>query len=256
MTQNKKKIVWITGGGTGIGKELAKNFSDRNFRVIVSGRRLKKLKDVQKYNKTNIIPISLDVSDHKKCKKVSDLILKKYKSIDIIVLNAATYSPGSLEKINVIEIKKIVETNILGPMNCFSPFLESMKKKRKGHLVFVSSPAGYRGLPGAGIYGVTKSAITFLAETLKLEYDPYNIKVQVVHPGFIKTAMTDKNTFDMPFIMSAKRAADIITKNIFSKKFDIYFPKRLILPMKLLQIIPFSIYSFLMRYFVKRKLNG
>ncbi len=256
MTQNKKKIVWITGGGTGIGKELAKKFCERNFKVIISGRRLNKLKDVQKYNKDNIIPMSLDVANYKECKKVTNKILKKYESIDIIVLNAATYNPGSLEKIDIVQIKKIVEINILGPMNCFSPILEFMKKKKKGHLVFVSSPAGYRGLPGAGIYGVTKSAITFLAETLKLEYEPYNIKIQVVHPGFIKTPMTDKNTFDMPFIMSAERASDIIIKNIFSKKFDIYFPKRLILPMKFLQIIPFSIYSFLMKYFVKRKLNG
>ena len=256
MIQSKKKVAWITGGGTGIGKELAKRFSDKKYKVIVSGRRLSKLKDIQKYNEDNIIPMKLDVTNYKKCKQIAELILKKFGSIDIIILNAATYNPGSLEKINVLEIKKIVETNILGPINCYSPVLEYMKKIKKGHLVFVSSPAGYRGLPGAGIYGVTKSAITFLAETLKLEYDIFNIKVQVVHPGFIKTPMTDKNTFDMPFIMSAQKAADIIMSKIFTRTFEIFFPKRLILPMKLLQVIPFPIYSFLMKNLIKRTLNG
>ena len=70
-----------------------------------------------------------------------------------------------------------------------------MKLKNNGHIVFVSSPVGYQGLPGGGFYGVTKSALTFLAETLRIELVDKNIKVQVVHPGFVKTAMTDKNPF-------------------------------------------------------------
>ena len=256
MIQNKKKLVWITGGGTGIGKELAKRFSEKNFNVVVSGRRIRKLNDVKKYSPYNIFPIMLDVANPKKCKDVSKIILKKFGFIDIIILNAATYNPGSLDVLEPEKIKKILDINILGPINCFAPVLEDMKKKNKGHLIFMSSPAGFRGLPGAGIYGVTKSALTFLAETLKIEYDKFKIKVQVIHPGFIKTPMTDKNTFQMPFLMNAEKASEIIFKKIFSNTFEISFPKRLIIPMKIIKLIPSSIYFFLMKYLVKQKMNG
>lgn len=252
MTPINKKVIWITGGGTGIGKELAIRFSNLDYKVVVSGRRSSKLKEVESYNSKNIIPIKLDVSKPKECYKVSNLIQKRFGTPDIIILNAATYNPGSLRKLDLIEIKKIVDINILGPINCFAPILELMKSEKKGHLIFVSSPAGFKGLPGAGIYGMTKSAITFLAETLRLEYSPYNIKVQVIHPGFVKTPMTDRNTFTMPFIISSEKAASIIIKKVFSQQFEIYFPKRLIIPMKILKMLPYSIYFFLMKNFLKK----
>lgn len=253
MIQIKKKVIWITGGGTGIGKELAKRFSDKDFNVVISGRRMEKLNEVKKYSPKQIFPIKLDVSNAQQCKKVSKLISEKLGFIDIIILNAATYNPGSLDNLEPNKIKNIIDTNILGPINCFAPVLENMKRENKGHLIFMSSPAGFRGLPGAGIYGVTKSALTFLAETLRIEYDKFKIKVQVIHPGFIKTPMTDKNKFDMPFLMTAEKASKIITKKIFSNTFEIFFPKRLIIPMKILNLLPSFIYFFIIKYFVKLK---
>ena len=122
-----------------------------------------------------------------------------------------------------------------------------LKKKRNGKIVFVSSPAGFRGLPNAGIYGVTKSAITFLAESLYIEMLKFNIKVQVVHPGFVKTPMTDKNDFSMPFLMTSADAAKRIYKKLSTNEFEIYFPKRLIWAMKLLQILPYKIYFFVIK---------
>ena len=131
MKRIKKKVVWITGGGTGIGKELAKRFSDKNFQVVVSGRRIEKLREIQNYNRNNILPIQLDVSNYKRCNSVANIILKKFGFIDILILNAAAYSPGSLINLDPVETKKIVEINILGPINCYSPLLNIMKKKKK-----------------------------------------------------------------------------------------------------------------------------
>ena len=245
------KVAWITGGGTGIGKELAKILSSKNYTVIISGRRLKKLSETSKYNPKKIIPIKLDVSDANNCDNVAKKIYKHFGFIDLIILNAAIYSPGAIEIINSHETKKVVDVNLLGQLNSLSFALEKMKDSCKGHIVFISSPAGYRGLPGAGIYGVTKSAVTFLAETTKIEFSKFNIKVQVVHPGFVKTPMTDKNKFQMPFLMSPKEAAYRIYKKLKSNVFDIFFPKRLIYPMKLISMLPDKIYFFLMKKFVK-----
>ena len=128
-----------------------------------------------------------------------------------------------------------------------------MKKEKSGQIVFISSPAGFRGLPGGGIYGVTKSALTFLAETLKTELCSFNIKVQVVHPGFIKTPLTDKNNFPMPFLKTVDFAAEKIFKGLVKENaFEIHFPKGLTLALKFLRVLPYKIYLFLVDKLVKR----
>ena len=160
-------------------------------------------------------------------------------------LESMTWLADELNKINPSETKKVIDINLSGVINCLPIILEDMKKKKKGQIVFVSSPAGYRGMPGAGLYGVTKSGLTFLAETLKIELEKFNIKVQVVHPGFVKTPMTDKNTFPMPFLMSPEKASKIIFSKLNSNVFEIYFPKSLLIPMKLLCLLPYKIYFFL-----------
>ena len=246
-----KKTVWLTGGGTGIGKDLTKLLCDNGFDVIISGRRKDKLIEVAKYNKKKIFPYKLDVSNLKETDIVAKKIIKKFKFIDLLVLNAAIYSPGSLKEISPINAKKVIDINLTGIINCLPTIVNTMKKKQKGHVIFVSSPAGYRGMPGAGLYGVTKSGLTFLAETLKIELEQFNIKVQVVHPGFIKTPMTDKNTFPMPFLMSSEKAAKIIFSKINSNIFEIYFPKMLLIPMKILSFLPYRIYFYLIKKFVK-----
>ena len=150
-----------------------------------------------------------------------------------------------------VSAKKVVDINLLGAINCLSPVAKEMQENKKGHIVFVSSPAGYQGLPGGGFYGVTKSALTFLAETLNIEFHKSKIKVQVVNPGFVKTPMTDQNPFFMPFLMSPQNAAKRIYKKLESKQFEIYFPKKLIIPMKLLSLLPYSIYFFLIKKLIK-----
>ncbi len=246
-----KGLVWLTGGGTGIGKELTKILCDSGYDVIISGRRNKKLIEVAKYNKIKIFPLKLDVSNLKETTKVANKIIERFGFVDLLILNAAVYSPGSLKEISPTNAKKVIDINLTGVINCLPIIVNKMKKKNKGHIIFVSSPAGYRGMPGAGLYGVTKSGLTFLAETLKIELEQYNIKVQVVHPGFIKTPMTDKNTFPMPFLMSSEKAAKIISSKINSDAFEIYFPKILLIPMKLICFLPYKIYFFLIKKLIK-----
>ena len=251
MTLKTNKVAWITGGGTGIGKELTLILAEKNYDVIISGRRKEKLIETAKINKKKIHPIPLDVKNPIQCKKVSETIYKKFKKIDLLILNAAIYSPGSMTKICTTEAKKVIDINLLGVLNCLSPVAKIMQENKEGHVVFVSSPAGYQGLPGGGLYGVTKSALTFLAETLNIEFHKSNIKVQVVNPGFVKTPMTDKNPFFMPFLMTPKKAAKKISEKLESSDFEIFFPKKLIIPMKLLRLLPYSIYFFLIKKLIK-----
>ncbi len=250
MKLKNKKIAWVTGGGTGIGSEIVKLLVNNGWKVVISGRRIEKLKEIESFNKENISSFKLDVSIEKDCIMVVNNILKMYGSIDLVILNAAAYNPGHLDFSDTKKLKKVIDINLMGQINCLKPVLPIMKKK-SGHIVFVSSPAGFRGLPNAGIYGVTKSALTFLAESLYLEYLHSKIKIQVIHPGFIKTPMTDKNNFPMPFLMTATQAAKRIYRELSSSKFEIFFPKRLIVPMKILNILPYKIYFFIMNKILK-----
>ena len=102
MTLKTNKVAWITGGGTGIGKELTLILAEKNYDVIISGRRKEKLIETARINKKKIHPIPLDVKNPIQCKKVSEAIYKKFKKIDLLILNAAIYSPGSMTKICTI----------------------------------------------------------------------------------------------------------------------------------------------------------
>ncbi len=246
MIENKK-VVWITGGGTGIGKELAILLAKKDWQVIISGRRQDKLKEVEKQNNKNISALRLDITDSDECKEVAHKIIKKFGALDLVILNAAAYNPGNLDFNQLSTIKEVVNINLIGQINCISAIIPSMKKRKSGQILIVSSPAGFRGLPNAGIYGVTKSALTFLAETLYLEFSKFSVKIQVLHPGFVDTPMTKKNKFPMPFILTSKEAAERIEKKIHTNSFEICFPKRLIIPMKLMRFLPNKLYFFFLK---------
>tara|TARA_B100000989_G_scaffold148388_1_gene110573 strand:+ start:1190 stop:1939 length:750 start_codon:yes stop_codon:yes gene_type:complete len=242
-----KRIAWITGGGTGIGKELAILLAKKNWLVVISGRRLEKLREVENHDKENIKSVKLDITNISECKLAIEKIVKKFGYIDLAVLNAASYSPGKIDFNAISKINGVIEVNLMGQINCISAILPFMRKKKSGHILVVSSPAGFRGLPNAGPYGITKSALTFLAETLFFELSQYSIKVQVLHPGFVDTPMTKKNKFYMPFIISSKEAAKRIEKKLQSNNFEICFPKKLIIPLKILSLLPYKLYFFFLK---------
>ena len=136
-----------------------------------------------------------------------------------------------------------METNFFGTMNSINSVYDYFKKKKSGNIVIVSSVAGYRGLPAAGAYSASKSALTSFAESLFFDLKRYNVKISVISPGFIRTAMTDKNDFHMPMIKTPEFAANKIYNGILYKKnFEIHFPKPFTYLMKIVKILPYNIY--------------
>ena len=131
----------------------------------------------------------------------------------------------------------------MGTINSINAVYEYFKKNKKGHISIVSSVAGYRGLPNAGAYCASKSALNSFAESLYFQLKPHNVGVSLVCPGFIKTPMTDQNDFPMPMIKSAEYAAEKIYDGIINKNsFEIHFPKSFTYLMKLLQLLPNWLY--------------
>ena len=236
------KNIWITGASSGIGKALAIKFANEGWQVAASARRESLLKELSNQY-TNIQSFPLDVTDSDKCKSVFKDIIEKFENIEICVFGTGIHDPQSEKKFNLEKIKKIMEVNFFGTMNSINSVYDYFGQRKVGQISIISSVAGYRGLPAAGAYCASKSALTSFAESLHFEMKRKNVRVSLISPGFIKTPMTDQNDFPMPMIKSPEFAADQIYNGLIKKSgFEIHFPKAFTFFMKFLRILPNSIY--------------
>ena len=247
-----KKVIWITGASTGIGRALAIKFAEKGWIVSASARRENLLKELNQINK-NIYPFPLDVTNIDQCKIVSKDILEQFKNIEICVFCTGMHDPKSEKEFNLEKIRKIMEVNYFGVMNSINSIYSYYNNKKSGQISIVSSVAGYRGLPAAGAYCASKSALTSFTESLHFEMRKKNVRVSLISPGFIKTPMTDQNDFPMPMIKSPEFAAEQIYSGLIKKNsFEIHFPKAFTFIMKILRILPNSVYFWLVEKGMKK----
>ncbi len=244
------QTIWITGGSSGIGFAVARKFLEENWRVIISSRNEDKLnKAVEKLkeltNKKNIFYKACDVSNYDDVKNSIAYIETDISKIDIALLNAAAYSPNRTQEFDIENYNLLIEVNLNGTINCID-VLKNYMKGRNNLISVVSSPVGFRGMPTAGAYGMTKAAQLNLVESLYFDFKKLDIKISVINPGFIDTESTKQNSFKMPFLKPARYAAEKIFKGLTGKyKFEIYFPFILVFSVKIMRFLPLKIYSFI-----------
>jgi short-subunit dehydrogenase len=250
MSENQKKI-WITGASSGIGKALAEKFAAEGWKVAASARR-KEILDKMSENE-NIFSYPLDVTNQNQIKNSFEKIIKDFNGLNLCVFSSGTYDPKLEQEINIEQNKFVMETNFFGVLNCIKAVESYFKNKKDGHISIVSSIAAYRGLPNSSGYGPSKAALTNLTESLYFDFKKYNVRISLVSPGFIKTPLTDKNEFPMPFIKSPEFAAEKMFNGLTkSKAFEIHFPKALTILLKIFRVLPYKIYLFLIDKGVKR----
>src|SRR5210317_1760458 len=246
-----KKTIWITGGSTGIGKALAIKFASKGWNVAVSARREKLLNELSDQYE-NISAFPLDVTDKQKCAEVFDQIKKKYEDVDICFSSTGTWNPKKEKEIDVEQIEEVFKINFFGTVNTIKAVEQYFRDRKKGTITIVSSIAGYRGLPNSTGYGPSKSALNNLAESLYFDFKRFGVRVCLVSPGFIKTPMTDKNDFKMPFIKTTDYAANKIYDGLINKNvFEIHFPKSLTIILKILSFLPSKLYFSLVGQMTK-----
>ncbi len=237
-----KKTIWITGGSTGIGKALAIKFASNGWNVAISARRENLLQEISDNNE-NIFSYPLDVTNKSQCKEVFNKIKSKFQNVDICFFSTGTWNPKKEKDIDVEQIEDVFKVNFFGTLNSIKAVEEYFKSKQDGIITIVSSIAGYRGLPNSTGYGPSKSALNNLAESLYFDFKRSNVRVCLVSPGFIKTPMTDKNDFKMPFLKTTEYAANKIYDGLVNKNnFEIHFPKSLTLILKLFSFLPSRLY--------------
>ena len=250
MSENQKKI-WITGASSGIGKALAEKFAAEGWKVAASARRKEILDKISEHE--NIFSYPLDVTNQDQIKNSFEKIIKDFNGLNLCVFSSGTYDPKLEQEINIEQNKFVMETNFFGVLYCINAVENYFKNKKDGHISIVSSVAAYRGLPNSSGYGPSKAALTNLTESLYFDFKKYNVRISLVSPGFIKTPLTDKNDFSMPFIKSPEFAAEKMFNGLTkSKAFEIHFPRALTILLKIFRILPYKIYLFLIDKVVKR----
>jgi short-subunit dehydrogenase len=232
--------IFITGGSSGLGLELAHLYQQQGWRVGVCGRDPKKLEVLKDRFEVYV----LDVSDREAVNKtISDFASK---GLDVVVANAGIAYKNKTQLPDFDYSIQMIHTDLLGVVYTFEAALKYFLAKKSGHLVAVSSVAGLNGLPGVSCYSASKAAVMKLCETFNMDLRPYNIFTSCVIPGFIDTPLTQVNPHPMPFMISAKAAAKIVQAGIFKKKQNIVFPKRMYFITRFLSILPRSVYCNIM----------
>ena len=251
-----KPIAWVTGAGKGIGRQLALELAKDGWLVAASARTGSDLESLANDAEAFIGKIRaypLDITNEQKVLEVIDEIEINMGPIDLAILNAGTYIRFGVEDFTANIFYKQWNVNVMGTVNCFVYILEKMRSRESGHIVVVSSLSAYRGLPMASGYGASKAALTNMCEALKPELEQFGIKLSVVHPGFVRTPLTSRNKFPMPFLIEAEVAARRIINGIKKDKFEIAFPLPFSIIMKVIRRLPYPLYFEVTRCLLKKR---
>lgn len=240
-------LVWITGASSGIGRALALRLAREGRRVVMSARRGDILAEIAGEFPDRLVAWPLDTTDAAAVATAVPEIEALHGPISLAVLNAGTHQPMSARNFDVAAFRRLVSVNLMGVVHCLDALLEPMGRRGTGHIAVVASLAGYRGLPTAAAYGATKAALINMCEALKLDCDALGIKLQLVNPGFVATPLTARNEFAMPFLIPVDSAVDRFLAGLAGPRFEITFPRRFALLMKLLRLLPYRLYYFILR---------
>ncbi|WP_193181407.1 SDR family NAD(P)-dependent oxidoreductase [Nisaea sediminum] len=239
--------VWITGASSGIGLALAERMMRDGWTVAGSARSAEALAELENQYPGRFFGYPLDVTDEAAAAETVARIREERGALEMAVLAAGTHMPVEIEGFDTRPFRTLVEVNLMGVVNCLAAVVPGFISARKGHIAIVSSVAGYGGLPTAAAYGATKAALNNMAAALKFDLDRYGVKTQLVCPGFVRTPLTDKNPFPMPFLMEPEDAAEAFYKGLQSDRFEITFPRRFAIILKLLNALPYGLYFRLVK---------
>jgi short-subunit dehydrogenase len=234
--------VWITGASSGIGAALARRLARDGCEVVASARSTGKLAALARDAGRSIVPWPLDITDHGAVQAVVARIEVERGPIDVAVPNAGTHQPVEAGEFTAAGLRALIELNVMGTAACLEAVMPRMIARGRGRIAVVASVAGYRGLPTGAYYGASKAALINLTESLRFDLDRAGVTIQLIDPGFVRTPLTDRNDFPMPFLIDADLAADRIARGLRSSRFEIAFPRRFVAILKLLRLLPYRLY--------------
>jgi short-subunit dehydrogenase len=237
-------IAWVTGASSGIGRELAVQLAAAGWRVAISARRAPELEALAAEH-PGMIAAPLDITDTDAVNAVvAHIEAQSGAKIVLAILNAGTYLKDTADTFDLAKFKTQIDVNLTGTANCLAAIMPGMLAAKRGQIGIVASLAGLAGLPGAVTYSTTKAGLIAMAQSLKFDGDRNNIAISAICPGFVKTPLTDKNEFKMPYLMEVEDAGKVILDGLKANRFLIAFPAQLAWSLKILRALPAPIYFY------------
>ncbi len=219
MSSFDGKTYWIIGASEGLGRALAEALSRKGAHLILSARNSARLNDIcSKLANARAIPC--DVTDLDSVRNA----VAEAGHIDGLIYNAGAYEPMRSGDWDTEASLRISDVNYSGALRVLGETVPGFVQAGHGEITLIGSLAGYHGLPAAIGYGASKAALISLAETMRHDLAGTGVTVRIVNPGFIKTRLTDKNSFNMPMLMTAEDAAERVVKAMSRRRFRTDFP--------------------------------
>jgi short-subunit dehydrogenase len=243
-------VAWITGASSGIGRRLSLDLAAAGYAVAATARDAGGLETLAREAEGlagRVVTLPADVADREAMADCVRRIEQEVGPIVLAVFNAGLYLPVGVQNLSRRKFQRTFEVNVIGVVNGLCPVIERMKERGRGQVAIVGSLTSYRGLPTAAAYGASKAALVSMAESLKFDLDPLNIRVQVINPGFVATPMTAKNSFAMPALLPVEEASRRIVRGLASGGFEIAFPRRLSWALGLAARLPYGLFFPVMK---------
>jgi short-subunit dehydrogenase len=251
----KHQVAVVTGASSGIGAELARQLGAAGVKVGLTARRVDQLEavagEIRRGGGTSAVAAA-DAEDAGSTRLVIARLAEALGSVDLLVANAGLGLKTPANRFSTEDLGRIMRVNVLGAAAAIEAVLPGMLERGSGHIVGISSLAGYRGLPRTSGYSASKAALSTLLEGLRIELAAQGIAVTVVHPGYVRTPMIEGSPHPPPFVMGVDRAARIILKGIAAGRREINFPWQIASLMGLLRALPGPFYDRLMRSLLLR----
>ena len=234
MRDFRGKRYWLVGASEGLGRALAERLSAAGAEVILSARSAERLAEVAAGLPGPSVVLPVDVAESASVRGAAAAA----GQIDGVVFLAGLYWPMAAQDWNADQVETMCDVNFTGCARVVGAALPAMVARGTGHVVITGSLSGFRGLPGAIGYGASKAGVMALAECMQADLRGSGIVVQVANPGFIRTRLTDKNTFTMPFLMEPAEAADHMFRHMQTDRFKVSFPTVFSWLFRLSQFLP------------------
>jgi len=234
----KTRRAWIVGASEGMGRALAERLSQQGWRLWLSARSADKLAGLAAA--TGGISLPVDATDADALSAAADQVFQEQPP-ELILMNVGDYTPMPIAGFDIDLFTRLNQSNYLASAQLLAAVVPRMRPLG-GQIILNVSAAAYRGLPQAAPYSAPKAATLHMAEALHPELKREGILLRVINPGFVRSRLTDKNPFPMPFLLDAEEAAQRIAAAIDKRGFEISFPKRLTWPLKLLRCLPYPLY--------------
>ncbi|HVT45639.1 MAG TPA: SDR family NAD(P)-dependent oxidoreductase [Thermoanaerobaculia bacterium] len=249
------RTAFITGGSSGIGLALGEELIRRGYRVALASRRLAMLEEhVQRLSSDGkrAMALECDVTDSASVQRAVAAAVAGWGPIDLAVANAGVRGRNSASHFDLTSAEETMRTNFFGTLYLFAAVVPSMIERREGSFTGIASLAGLRGLPGSSMYSASKAAMQAFLEASRVELAAFDVSVTIVNPGYIQTAMTDRNRFPMPFLVPVDRAARIIANGIEKRRRLIEFPLPMSLMVRGLRALPAALFDRVTRSWAGR----